>query len=238
MMDSINLYVFITTIVPIIAYLIYVYIRDEYKKEPFIALLIAVVLGMFSSQILILGGYLVDWICYIGWHECWIAGFVSYAIPAEIAKFIALSVFLFFNRYYDEYVDAVVYSVCVALGFVCVENGWYLYNHMNHQLTRGLMSAFVLIPAHFTIGVVMGYFFALVKLRHKIYFYLVALLAAIIVDGCFSSLILWIDDRGSLYIIAIIILVLLSIVMHKLTHGLGIDHLLISDSEKENNKND
>ena len=235
-MDAFNLYVFLTVVVPVIAYLVYIYIRDEYKKEPLIALWVAVLFGMFSAYILIIEDFTIKWNYYKAWYECWYDGFVSYAIPAEIAKFIALSIFLFFNRYYDEYVDAVVYAVCVALGFVAVMNGWYLWNNDDNQLLRGLLSAFVLIPAHFTVGTVMGYFFALAKLRHKVYFYLLALFAAIVVDGCFSSLVLWIGEQVSLYVIAIVVLIPLGIAMHGLTHGLGIERLLISDSEKDNNK--
>lgn len=238
-LEPINQYVFITTLVPIAAYLIYIYIRDEYKKEPLIALLAAVLLGVFSAFILILGDLTeqeaIGRYGFVKWYECWRTGFLSCAVPAEVAKFVTLSLFLFFNKYYDEYVDAVVYSVCIALGFIGIMNGWYLYNNEDNQLVQGLLSAFVLIPAHFTIGTVMGYFFALAKLRHRAYFYLLALVAAIIVDGCFSSLLLWIDYQASLYVIAIVILVILSIIMHGLTHGVGIEHLIISDSDKGKN---
>lgn len=239
MINEINLYVLLTTLVPIVVYLIYIYIRDEYKKEPLIALLVAVLLGVFSAYILILGGLSdheeIGRYGFVRWYECWRTGFLSCAVPAELAKFVVLSLFLLFNRYYDEYVDAVVYSVCVALGFIGIMNGWYLYNNEDNQLVRGLLSAFVLIPAHFTIGTVMGYFFALAKLRHRAYFYLLALVAAIVADGCFSSLLLWIDYQASLYVVAIVVLVVLSVVMHGLTHGLGIEHLIISDSEKGKN---
>ncbi len=235
-MEPINLYVFLTTLLPIAAYLIYIYIRDEYKKEPLLALLVAVLLGVFSAYIIILGGFTeqeaITRYRFVKWYECWSTGFLSYAVPAEVAKFVVLSLFLFFNKYYDEYVDAVVYSVCVALGFIGILNGWYLYNNEDNQFVRGLLSAFVLIPAHFTIGTVMGYFFALAKLRHRVYFFLLALVAAIIVDGCFCSLLLWIDYQASLYVVAIIVLIVLSVVMHGLTHGIGIEYLIISDSEK------
>lgn len=231
-MDVYNLYVFLTIVVPVVAYLVYIYIRDEYKKEPLFALLIAVMLGILSADILIICRFTVDWNCHMRWYECWYDGFVLSAIPAETSKFVALSVFLFFNRYYDEYVDAVVYSVCVALGFVAVMNGWYLWKNDDNQLMIGLLSAFVLIPAHFTVGTVMGYFFALAKLRHKVYFYLLALFAAIVVDGGFSSLLLWIEDQVSFYAIAIVVFVLLGVAMHGLTHGFGIEHLLICDLEK------
>ena len=238
-MEPINLYVLLTTLVPIAAYLIYIYIRDEYKKEPLTALLVAVLLGVFSAYVLILGGFTeqdaIGRYGLVNWYECWETGFLSCAVPAEVAKFVALSIFLFFNKYYDEYVDAVVYSVCVALGFIGIMNGWYLYNNEDNYLVRGLMSAFVLIPAHFTLGTVMGYFFALAKMRHKEYFYLLAFVAAIIVDGCFSSLLLWIDFQVSLYVIAIFVLFILSVIMHELTHGLGIEHLITSDSEKGKN---
>jgi len=238
-MEPINLYVLLTTLMPIVAYLIYIYVRDEYKKEPLLVLFIAVMLGIFSAYTFILGGFIdkdiIEGIFNKKWYECWSTGFLSCAIPGEVAKFIALSIFLLFNKYYDEYVDAVVYSVCIALGFIGIMNGWYLYHNEDNQLVQGLLSAFVLIPAHFTIGTVMGYFFALAKLRHRAYFYLLALVAAIIVDGCFSSLLLWIDYQASLYVIAIVILVILSVIMHGLTHGVGIEHLIISDSDKGKN---
>ena len=152
-MEPINLYVLLTTLMPIAAYLIYIYVRDEYKKEPLLVLFIAVMLGIFSAYTFILGGFIdkdiIEGIFNKKWYECWSTGFLSCAIPGEVAKFIALSIFLLFNKYYDEYVDAVVYSVCVALGFIGIINGWYLYNNEDNQLVRGLMSAFVLIPCPF-----------------------------------------------------------------------------------------
>lgn len=107
MINEINIYVLITTLVPIAAYLIYIYIRDEYKKEPLIALQVAVMLGVFSAYALTWGGVAdkdaIGGGWYKEWHECWTDGFVLIAVPAELAKFVALSIFLFFNRYYDEY---------------------------------------------------------------------------------------------------------------------------------------
>ena len=38
------------------------------------------------------------------------------------------------------------------------------------------------MPAHFTVGMVMGYFFGLAKLHNIFYFYFVALVAAIVFD--------------------------------------------------------
>lgn len=48
-MEPINPYVLLMTLVPIVAYLIYISVRDEYKKEPLFVLLVAVALGIFLA---------------------------------------------------------------------------------------------------------------------------------------------------------------------------------------------
>jgi RsiW-degrading membrane proteinase PrsW (M82 family) len=173
---------------------------------------------------------------FLGWWDCVYSAFRLYVIPAEVAKFVVLAAFLFFNKYYDEYVDAIVYSVCIALAFIGLKNGWFLYFHADELYLRSFLTALVLIPAHFTIGTIMGYFFGLARLRRKKVYYAVALLASILADGLFCSLFLWIDDQMSYYIIAIIALVILGIFMHSIAHHSSIEHLISEDISNGNTK--
>lgn len=237
-MEYFHIFILLTTIVPIVAYLLYIYIRDEYKKEPVPMLLLAVFLGLLAATATIMVDYpeleAFKRHMFVDWWECVYMAFRLYAIPAEVAKFVVLAAFLLLNRYYDEYVDAIVYSVCIALAFIGLKNGWFLYYNVEGHYYRGILTALVLIPAHFTIGTVMGYFFGLARLRRKKVYYAVALLVSILADGLFCSLFLWIDDRVSYDIIAIVALVFLGIFMHNITHHASIEHLISEDVDSGN----
>ena len=237
-MEYFDIFILITTLVPIMAYLLYIYIRDEYKKEPMRMLLLAVLFGIIAATATIFVDYpeleAFKQHTFYDWWNCIFTAFRIYAIPAEVAKFLVLALFLLLNKYYDEYVDAIVYSVCIALAFVGLKNGWFLYFNVDGQYYRGFLTALVLIPAHFTIGVVMGYYFGLARLRQKKIYYAVALFASILADGLFCSLFLWIDDQVSFDFIAIAALCLLGIFMHSITHHANIEHLISEDINSGN----
>ncbi len=237
-MDHFNIYIFIATVVPIMAYLVYIYIRDEYKKEPIPMLLLAVLLGLIAATATIFIDYpeleAFKRPSYLNWWQCVDRAFFLYAIPAEVSKFLVLAVFLMVNKYYDEYVDAIVYSVCVALAFIGLKNGWFLHCNVDGQMLRCLLTALVLIPAHFTIGVVMGYYFGLARLHQNKLYYVAALLLPILADGLFCSLFLWIDDQVTFDFVAVIALVILGVFMHNITHHESIEHLIDEDIEKGN----
>ena len=237
-MEYFNILIVFTTIIPILAYLLYIYIRDEYKKEPIPMLLLAVFAGIVAATANIMADYpeleTFKRPIFFNWWECFYAAFRLYAIPSEVVKYVILATFLFLNRYYDEYVDAIVYSVCIALAFIGLKNGWFLYFNSDGQIYRGILTAIVLIPAHFTIGVVMGYYFGLARLCKKKMYYVAALIVPILIDGLFCSLFLWIDDQMPYYFIAIVILLVLGFFMHFITHHVNIDHLISEDIDRNN----
>lgn len=89
------------------------------------------------------------------------SSFVEAAVPEEIAKFICLYWCIKKNKYFDEYMDGIVYAACVALGFAAFENVLYLYDNLDDWMTVGLMRGLMAVPGHFLDGVIMGYFVSL-----------------------------------------------------------------------------
>jgi RsiW-degrading membrane proteinase PrsW (M82 family) len=81
------------------------------------------------------------------------------ALPEECAKLLMLWLFLRNNRYYDEYLDGIVYAACVGLGFAGTENILYLLQSDN-WLGTGIMRGITAVPAHFAIACAMGYFYS------------------------------------------------------------------------------
>lgn len=237
-MEYSNIIIILSTVVPVLAYLVYIYIRDEYKKEPIPMLLLAAFLGLVAAT----ATFMLDYPereafkrpSYLDWWECVDRAFFLYAIPAEVSKFLVLAAFLKVNKFYDEYVDAIVYSVCIALAFVGLKNGWFLHYNVDGQMLRCLLTALVLIPAHFTIGVVMGYYFGLARLHQNKWYYVAALLVPILADGLFCSLFLWIDDQITFDFVAVAALTILGAFMHNITHHESIEHLIDEDIEKGN----
>ena len=127
-------YIGLTAFLPAVVYLLFFIAFDDKKPEPLHALLFAVLVGcVVAVAAWGMGFSISDHIISINWDyeltESINIGFLKIALPSEVLKWLALLVFLRLNKYYDEYVDAVVYSVCVALGFIGIMNGWYLYNN-------------------------------------------------------------------------------------------------------------
>lgn len=236
-MKDFDILILLSTILPILLGGGYIYYRDKFKKEPLPILILAMFLGVAAATVTIA----LDWPelrafrqpSVVSWWDSLGIAFRRYAIPSELAKFVVLIPLLWLNKYYDEYVDAIVYSVCVALGFIALKNGWFLYFNPDGQVSRGFLTALVLIPAHFTIGVAMGYFFGLARLLHRPLYYLWALVSAIFIDGLFCSLFIWIDDQYTFDIVAVAALVLLGLLMHFISHHITINHLLEEDRTKQ-----
>ena len=89
--------------------------------------------------------------------------FFGAAIPEEIAKFVVLWFFLRNNPYFDEKVDGIVYAACVSMGFAALENIFYLYSNIDNFMTVGVVRAIFAVPGHLCFGIMMGYYYSLVK---------------------------------------------------------------------------
>ena len=136
-------------------------------------------------------------------------GFVKIAIPLELITWLVLLVFLRLNMYYDEYVDGVVYSVCISMGFSCILCLRYMIEFMEYPfwtfVLQGLVTAFVLIPLNILISAIMGYFVALTKHRDKYMNYVFSILLPVFVSGFMYSMLALTGDSWWYYLLFVII---------------------------------
>ena len=121
--------------------------------------------------------------------------FFCAAIPEEMAKLIMLWLVLRKNKYFDENMDGIVYAVCVSLGFAAFENVLYLFGNAEAFVSVGVSRAMFAVPGHFCFGVLMGYYYSLIRLHNNnmLNTRISVLAVPIVVHGIYDS-ILFISD--------------------------------------------
>lgn len=219
---------------PALFYMLYIIAFDHRKPEPPKALVLSALLGIVSAVAVVL----CMGIC--GAHiengrsvsESMIVGFFKLALPSEIVKWLVLCVFLSLNRFYDEYIDGIVYSVCLSMGYAGIMGAWIMTSHLDGtfatQLEISAVTVFVLIPIHFISGTIMGYYLALARKRCKIQNHILALILSILTNGLLSSIVLMIGHHWKYYFVVGMIFTILAMVVYT-----QIFHLLDLDGEKK-----
>ena len=215
---------------PAIFYMLYIIAFDHRKPEPFKALVISALLGIVVAMpvVLILDASVVRIEEGRSFMESFIVGFFKLALISEVAKWLVLCVFLSLNRFYDEYIDGIVYSVCLAMGYAGIFGVWFLYGFLDESFATLLeMSAimiFVLVPIHFISGTIMGYYLGLARKRRKIQNHVFALFLPILINGMLSSIVTMIGNHWEYYfILAVILTVLAMVVYTQIFHLLELD---------------
>lgn len=155
--------VILSALAPALGLLYFIYNKDKFQKEPTREILKAFGFGMLSIPASLLISVPMTSMGVVPaeplsvWDHVRVAVFGA-GIPEEIAKFTLLWLFLRRCRYFDEYVDGIVYAACVGLGFAAVENIMYLIQNFEAWAYVGAMRALFSVPGHFFFAVVMGYF--------------------------------------------------------------------------------
>ena len=156
---------FALALIPVIALLVFIYLKDKKEKEP-----IGLLIGLFFAG---MGTCLTAMIAesigqaflnlFISYES--MIGSVIFAIfivgPAEeLGKFAVLRLITWKNKHFDYSYDAIVYAVFVSLGFACFENVGYVYMY---GLGTALLRMFTAVPGHACFAVCMGYFYSKAK---------------------------------------------------------------------------
>lgn len=160
-------YILIAALAPVAMLLYYIYRKDEFQKEPVKEVLKAFGLGvasiflslMISGPFGAIGLYPAEQVTL--WDGIAIS-FFGAAIPEEIAKFLLFWLFVRRNKYFDEHMDGIVYAAAVSLGFAGLENVMYLFS-AEDWVSTGIVRALFSVPAHFFFGILMGYYYSLVR---------------------------------------------------------------------------
>ena len=159
----ISLIVIVAALAPALGLLYFIYNKDILQKEPPKEILKAFGYGALSVlastlvSLPLMGIGVVPSETVTVWDSVRLAVFGA-GIPEELAKFFLLWLFIKRCRYFDEYLDGIVYAACVGLGFAAVENVMYLIQNFEAWAYVGAMRALFSVPGHFFFAVVMGYF--------------------------------------------------------------------------------
>lgn len=161
------IYILIAALAPVAMLLYYIYHKDEFQKEPVKEVLKAFGLGVASIFVsLMISGPLGAFGFFPEVQEtiwdCIAISFFGAAIPEEIAKFLMFWLLVRRNRYFDEHMDGIVYAAAVSLGFAGLENIMYLFSS-DDWIGTGIARALFSVPGHFFFGILMGYYYSLVR---------------------------------------------------------------------------
>ena len=217
-------YIGLTAFLPAVVYLLFFIAFDDKKPEPLHALLFAVLVGcVVAVAAWGMGFSISDHIISINWDyefaESINIGFLKIALPSEVLKWLALLVFLRLNKYYDEYIDGIVYSICLSMGFACILYVGFMgylidYSTLTFILV-GIVTALILIPIYLMAGAIMGYFVALTKHRNKMLNYILSLVIPVLASGMLFSTLALIGDKWWYYLIFVIILPIITYIVYQ-----------------------
>lgn len=151
---------------PVIALLIYFYLKYKFGRQPYRFLFQSFLWGMVSIGLVLLVQVIASYfeldrlgsIRRILFYSLVIMAFFS-----ELAKFFFLKVFIYPRDDFKSPVDGIIYAVMIAMGFATMNNILSLIN-IPH-LDVNLANAFTSGPANVIFGVLMGFFIGMGKLR-------------------------------------------------------------------------
>jgi RsiW-degrading membrane proteinase PrsW (M82 family) len=175
-------------IAPCIAIMVYIYIRDEYEKEPLWLLALSFAGGMLSVIPAIL---LEKWGQSLGFHSngnlynTAVFAFIVVGFSEEFSKYLFLRFIPYRNKEFNEPYDGIMYSVVVSMGFATVENIMYV---SQYGAETGIMRMFTAIPAHAVFGIIMGYFVGKAKFSgdNSFFLHIFGIIMAVAFHGAYD----------------------------------------------------
>jgi RsiW-degrading membrane proteinase PrsW (M82 family) len=176
---------------PVAFILLYVYLRDEYDKEPLKHLILSFIGGiLIALPVVWVGNWLSGW-----WRldspglsipELILYAFVVVACTEEGMKYLVVRWYCYRLPEFDEPYDGIMYAVTVSMGFAAIENVMYV---MQGGYSVAWLRMFSAVPAHAIFGTAMGYFVGKAKFNPIIspwFTRMGGLLLAILLHGAYD----------------------------------------------------
>lgn len=151
---------------PLISLLYYLFLKYKFPGGSFSLVFKSFLFGILCVSLVLLAESIAE---YYDWNNLKNLRRVAFysliitAFSAELGKFIILRYFILPKEMCKGPTDAIIYSVIISLGFICIWNIFYLFDIIDLQFD--LLYAFIIIPANITFAVVMGFFIGLGKIR-------------------------------------------------------------------------
>ncbi|GGD85258.1 PrsW family intramembrane metalloprotease [Planktosalinus lacus] len=167
---------------------LFIWLKDQYDREPLKHLFISFMLGVLCAVpavilSIVLGKlFPVDYSSLI---SVAVFAFITVAFAEEFAKFLILRFYAYRQKEFNEPFDGIVYGAIISLGFAGIENILYV---TDGGVQVGLLRMFTAVPAHASFGIIMGYYFGLAW-QHKeraFEYKLKGLLAAVFLHGLYD----------------------------------------------------
>ncbi len=182
---------------PLIAFLLYLYLRFKFTKWPYSLLFRSFLWGMASIVIVlavqVLASYLeLDKLNNI--RRILFYALVIMAFFSELAKFTILKGLIYPRDEFKSPVDGIIFATMIAMGFATMNNILYFIN-IPHLSVSGV-NAITAGPANVIFGVIMGFFIGLGKLRRMRFIdSMTGLAAAIVFHALYDFCLLTRDYR-------------------------------------------
>jgi RsiW-degrading membrane proteinase PrsW (M82 family) len=133
---EIVIYALLSGILPALLWLWFWLKEDNLDPEPRKIIALTFIAGMLSVIVALL---LEKFISDIFSDES--TRYIFWAAAEEIVKLIAVTIFAFNTKYFDEPIDALIYCITVAIGFAALENALFIFSHIDSgNITKGIIS--------------------------------------------------------------------------------------------------
>lgn len=211
----------ILAISPVIACLLWIYLKDTYEKEPINILCKYFILGVLVSGFsIIIEKVLIDINNFNGYTYILYMSFIVASLTEEGLKFLILIPTLLKEKHYNEKLDGIIYSVFLSLGFAAIENIIYLFfEDISLAYEVGIVRSIISIPAHIIFAINMGYYISKYKFssnnNQKKKYIVIAILLPFLIHGLFDF-ILMIEYRWAIIVFIAYMLLLWKISLDKL----------------------
>jgi RsiW-degrading membrane proteinase PrsW (M82 family) len=154
------MYLLALALAPVVFLMTYLYVKDEYDREPLLHLFIAFGLGILCSiPVIYVGGALRTLLGVNSDSDPFALityAFVVVALTEEGMKYLVLRWHAYRLDDFDEPYDGIMYGATVSLGFAAIENVLYVFQLGESVAFQRMFTA---VPAHAVFGILMGYYF-------------------------------------------------------------------------------
>jgi RsiW-degrading membrane proteinase PrsW (M82 family) len=155
---------------PVILVIIGLYLNFKFSLKSFANIRNAILLGMIGVVFLVIASYLIE----MQWHgslrnmrRMSFFVFIIIAFSSELAKFLILRYVFYKVKAFKGPLEGVLYAIFISLGFATVASILYAYGIVGAEDNFNKMTLFLFTYplASITLGVVMGFFIGMGKLR-------------------------------------------------------------------------
>ena len=155
----------VLALIPVIALLIFIYLKDKNEKEPIGFLIGLFFAGMGTIITAVIAEFIGDAILelilpYTPVLKAILLALIVVGPAEELGKYAVLRLITWKNKNFNYSYDAIVYAVFVSLGFACLENVGYVFQN---GIGTALLRMFTSVPGHASFAVFMGFFYSKAK---------------------------------------------------------------------------